>query len=150
LKQIELVVPGPKESHEVINIGYFGNNPEASQLIIKARPLGMNEIPYPTDVKREHIFGGFPPSGQEVIDYILQQGQEEVSMETNKYKALGHSLTARDLYEKRTGVATEEDLTGLRGKIANSTIEGKRGTPDLKISTLLQGSPVSPTPNTGV
>jgi hypothetical protein len=55
-----------------------------------------------------------------------------------------------EIDEAISGVATEEDLTGLRGKIANSTIEGKRGTPDLKISTLLQGSPVSPTPNTGV
>lgn len=138
LKQIELTVPGPKETHEVINIGYFGSNPEASQLIIEARPLKMYEIPYPTALMREHIYGGFLPRGQEVIDYIFQQGQEEVPMEINKYKTLHGRLNKRDLYEKQSGVASEDDIQKLREKMANSTIEGENGWPDIQVSTLLQ------------
>lgn len=149
LKQIELSIPNSDgtESREKIIIGYFAKDPKKSQLITAVRPLSPTEFPlmYATNVMEQ---AGAMPVGQAITDYELLPGQQELVARTTKFK--GFPWEEDRMFDQSEKTVNEEGLERLRNAIASSTVEGKKGKPNLQISTLLQGSPVSPTPNTGV
>jgi len=88
------------------------------------------------------------PWGQEVTDYHMEQGAQNVQAEGAKFAWYPWNYPEPQQIGNRSEVAKEEEIQRLREKVRTSTIEAKNGKPNLQVSTLLQGgtppAPVAP------
>lgn len=137
LQQIELTVPGESEKKEKIVIGYFKDDPKASQLVTQVRPLSFFQLPAISDVAEAMAYG-FTATGEEIVDYTLLAGEKDIKREVTKFAFYPWEHPKAETFGHQSGVASEGDIQRLQEKIAKSTVTGRKVNPNISVATLLQ------------